>query len=99
MVHQKIKLAKKEAEGYVIPLGAVNLVFVFTDKGMVGCGAFDVAAFNNFSYPAARVKSKTGQRIATIDDLLDGIVKEANGEAVKLGIAVGMSGREAINHM
>lgn len=99
MVREKVKLTKKQAEGYSIPLGSLNLVFVVTDKGMVGCGAFDVAALNNFSYPAARVKSKTSNPIATIDDLLEGIVKDANAEAVKLGINIGMSGREALNLM
>lgn len=50
MIQTKVKLAKKEADGYVIPLGNVNLVNVVTDLGMVGCGAFDVAALNNFGY-------------------------------------------------
>jgi hypothetical protein len=51
-----VKLASKEADGYVIPLGTINLVNVVTDVGMVGCGAFDVAALNNFGYPAAKVR-------------------------------------------
>jgi uncharacterized protein YunC (DUF1805 family) len=39
MNHTKVKLARKEADGYIIPLGAINLVNVVTDVGMVGCGA------------------------------------------------------------
>jgi uncharacterized protein YunC (DUF1805 family) len=96
MIQTKVKLAKKEADGYVIPLGKVNLVNVVTDQGMVGCGAFDVAALNNFGYPAARVKPSRGSSIATIDDLLVGVIKEANDAAAKLGIKIGMSGREAL---
>ncbi len=96
MIHTKVKLAKKEADGYVIPLGKVNLVNVVTDLGMVGCGAFDVAALNNFGYPAARVKPSRGSSIATIDDLLVGVIKEANDAAARLGIKVGMSGKEAL---
>lgn len=99
MVQEKVKLNKKQADGYVIAIGPVNLVFVVTDKGLVGCGAFDVAALNNFSYPAARVKSKSGKPIATIDDLLEGIVKDANAEAARLGINIGMSGKEALDQM
>jgi uncharacterized protein YunC (DUF1805 family) len=99
MIQSKIKLNKKQADGYVIPIGPLNLVFVVTDKGMVGCGAFDVTALNNFSYPAAKVKSKSGQPIATINDLLDGIIKDANAEATKLGITIGMSGREALEYL
>ena len=56
MIHTKVQLARKQADGYAINLGKVNLVNVVTDVGMVGCGAFDVDALNNFDYPAARVK-------------------------------------------
>ena len=99
MVHEKVQLANKQADGYIISLGPVNLVNVVTDTGMVGCGAFDVAALDNFSYPAARVKSASGGTIATIDDLLAGEVKEANAAATKLDVKVGMSGREALERM
>jgi uncharacterized protein YunC (DUF1805 family) len=99
MTHEKVQLTKKEADGYVIPLGPFNLVSVNTDIGLVGCGAFDVAALDNFSYPAARVKSTKGGLIATIEDVLEGEVKDANEEAKKLGVEIGMSGREALDRM
>lgn len=38
------------------PLGPINLVSVITDVGMVGCGAFNVAALNGLGYPAVKVK-------------------------------------------
>jgi uncharacterized protein YunC (DUF1805 family) len=97
MVHQKVQLTSKHADGYVIPLGPANIVCVITDAGMLGCGAFDVMALDAFTYPAVRVKSTSGKPIATIEDLLDGVVKEANAEATKLGIHAGMSGREAVD--
>jgi uncharacterized protein YunC (DUF1805 family) len=97
MVHQKVQLINKQADGYIIPLRHVKIVCVVTDVGMIGCGAFDVIALDAFTIPAARVKSASGNPIATIDDLLDGVVKEANAEAAKLGISIGMSGREALD--
>ena len=96
MNHTKVQLLGKQADGYVIPLGPVNLVNVVTDIGMVGCGAFDVAALNNFGYPAAKVRPSQGSSIATIEDLLQGIVKEVNPNAEKLGLKVGLTGREAL---
>jgi len=99
MVHEKVKLTHKHADGYVIPLGPVNLVNVVTDRGMVGCGAFDVAALDHFGYPAARVKATRGTAVATVDDLLIGEVKDANVAASKLGVKIGMSGREALDCM
>ena len=99
MVNEKVQLTSKQAEGYVIPLGAINLVMVITDVGMVGCGAFDVAALDGFNSPAARVKSTTGGGIASIDDLLEGEVKNANRAAKALGIQERMSGRDALDLM
>jgi uncharacterized protein YunC (DUF1805 family) len=96
MVHEKVYLAGKQAEGYVIPLGDFNIVTVVTDSGMVGCGAFDLAALESLGYPAARVKGYGGKLIATIDDLLAGKVKDANKAAVLRGIKIGMSGKEAL---
>jgi len=97
MIHMKIQLAEKQADGYIIPLGAIKLVSVVTDMGMVGCGAFDVAALNNFSYPAAKVRPSQGDSIADIDDLMAGIVKEVNPAAERLGLKAGITGREALN--
>jgi uncharacterized protein YunC (DUF1805 family) len=99
VLHEKVQLTNKQADGYVIPLGPVNLVSVVTDMGMVGCGAFDVAALDDFGYPAARVKATRGTSVATIDDLLVAEVKDANAAAIKLGVKVGMSGREALDCM
>lgn len=96
MRYEKVKLSSCDAKGYVIPLGTINLVFVVTENGMIGCGAFDVVALDAFDYPAARVRSTTGKPITTIEDLLDGIVKEANKNAMQKGVTVGMTGREAL---
>jgi len=96
MDNMKVQLTRKQAEGYIIALGPVNLVNIVTDIGMVGCGAFDVAALSNFGYPAARVRPAQGDSIATIEDLLQGIVKEVNPAAEKLGLKVGQTGREAL---
>ena len=92
----EIRLQKKKAQGFVIPLGPANLVAIKTDVGLVGCGAFDVAALDSFSYPAAKVRPSIGPSISTTDDILKGIVKEANRAAVSRGITVGMTGKEAL---
>lgn len=99
MISEKVQLKNKQADGFVIPLGALNLVGVVTDIGLAGCGAFDVSALENFNYPAVKVRSGKGFPIATIEELLSGIVKEANAGAVKLGICAGMTGREALDLM
>jgi uncharacterized protein YunC (DUF1805 family) len=92
----EIQLTRKKAEGYIIPLGPANLVAVMTDIGMVGCGAFDVAALDSFSYPAAKVRPAIGPSIVDTDDILKGIIKEANRSALGRGIRTGMTGRQAL---
>jgi uncharacterized protein YunC (DUF1805 family) len=94
-----VQLTKKKADGFVIPLGPANLVAVKTDVGLVGCGAFDVAALDSFSYPAAKVRPAVGPSIVDIDDLLKGIVKEANRSALGRGIKNGMTGRQALERL
>jgi uncharacterized protein YunC (DUF1805 family) len=97
MIQKKIKLARKEADSYVIPFGKFNMVAVVTDIGMIGCGMFDVFALDKFDYPAARLKSDTGGLIANVDDLLKGIVKDANKAAQKRGIRIGLTGAQALD--
>jgi uncharacterized protein YunC (DUF1805 family) len=92
----EVRLSRKKADGIMIPLGPANLVAVKTDVGMVGCGAFDVAALDSFSYPAAKVRPSLGPSIVDTDDILRGIVKEANRSAFGRGIRLGMTGREAL---
>jgi uncharacterized protein YunC (DUF1805 family) len=94
-----VKLTNKDAKGYVIPLGPANLVAVITDIGMVGCGAFDVAALDSFSFSAAKVRPSLGPSIVDVDDILTGIVKEANRAAMGRGIKTGMTGRQALDRM
>jgi uncharacterized protein YunC (DUF1805 family) len=97
MEYIEVRLSKKKAEGFVIPLGPANLVAVKTDIGMVGCGAFDVAALDSFSYPAAKVRPSLGPSIMDTDDILKGIVREANRSAFGRGIRTGMTGKEALD--
>ncbi|MCX6696521.1 MAG: YunC family protein [Methanoregula sp.] len=99
MEQVKVQLTTKEADGFIIPLGPANLVAVTTDKGMVGCGAFDVSALDSFSYPAVKVRPAIGPSIVDINDLLKGIVKEANRSAMGRGIKTGMTGRQALERL
>jgi len=91
-----VRLSRKNAEGFVIPLGPANLVAIITDIGMIGCGAFDVAALDSFSYPAAKVRPAHGPSITSTDDILTGIIKEANRGAMSRGIKTGMTGKQAL---
>ena len=89
--HALITDAGVSVDAYCLELGSANLFFVKTFSGIVGCGFFDLAAFEKFGIPAAKV---TG--ISTIEDLLKGSVSEATPAAVLRGVNPGMSGEEAV---
>ena len=97
MHEEPVPLRNSEGKGFVIAIGPVNLVGVVAARGLLGCGAFDVTALEKFGYAAARVRPSGGPSITTISDLLEGIVKDANADARGLGVAVGMTGKEALD--
>ncbi|AQQ72545.1 hypothetical protein SMSP2_02935 [Limihaloglobus sulfuriphilus] len=84
------------AQGFTVELGPVNLVFVKTDTGMIGCGAFNVMALDKFEYPAARIASEDGSPIRCPDDLLEGVVIEVNKTAAGKGAALELKGRDVL---
>ena len=96
MEQQVIQLTRKQATGYVLPAGPVNLVCAATDRGLIGCGLIDVAVLDRFQFAAARLKARGKPLIENVDDLLDAEVKEANAAARALGVKLGMTGREAL---
>ncbi len=57
MEQVKVSLTRKSALGYIIPLGPANIVAIMTDVGMVGCGAFDIAALDSFSLSGSKGKT------------------------------------------
>ena len=97
MTDEKVTARGKKFVCSVIPTGPVNIIFAANENGLVGCGALDVAALANFGYAAARIRPPEGKTsVATADDLLRGIIKEANAPAEKKGVRIGMSGEEAL---
>lgn len=97
MITEELKYGGGVAKGYVIPIGPAKIVFAVGTTGMVGCGAFDVVALERFGYPAARVRPTGIGSIENLQELLEGVVKDANGPAAALGVEIGMRGREALD--
>ncbi len=95
LIHTAIQLRNQAAEGYVIPVGSVNIVFIKTEEGMIGCGAFDITALERFGVPAAKMKPVAGPSITSIDEILEAVVREVNEPAAERGITIGMTGKEA----
>lgn len=94
MSHETVDIGGQTADGYVIPLETCKLVFITKGNSLLACGAVDVMVMDKFNVPTAKV---TG--VATVEDLLNGEVKAVNKAAEALGIAAGVSGRDALAKM
>ncbi len=91
MTQEKIHIDGQEADGYLIPLPSCNLVFITKGNSLLACGAVDAMAMDKFNVPTATISG-----VATVDDLLNGEVKAVNKAAEALGVAPGLSGRDAL---
>lgn len=78
-------------ESVHVPTEKTNILLVKAAGGFVGCGYFDVAVANRVGDAVAIV---TG--VKTIDDLLAAPVVRMSDKARELGVAEGMSGRDAL---
>jgi uncharacterized protein YunC (DUF1805 family) len=90
------KINGRDVEIVIAPIGKVSLVYARTEKGLLTCGAIDPAALTKFGIAAARVRPGASPSIASYEDLVGGVVREANDAARALGIAEGMSGTDAL---
>ncbi|MBS4173951.1 DUF1805 domain-containing protein [Bacillus sp. FJAT-49736] len=81
-----------------VALPKTNLLTISNDKGYIMCGALDVALLNN------RLKDRNiiaGRAVGvkTVEELLNAPLESITWEAEKLGITVGMTGKDALLKM
>jgi len=72
---------------------------ILTERGIVGCGIYDVSTAAEFSQAVAIAKGTPACPLVEPEDLLDAKIVDATPLARELGIAVGMTGREAVEKM
>jgi quinol monooxygenase YgiN/uncharacterized protein YunC (DUF1805 family) len=85
-------------ETYVITIGGVALTFSRAKHGLVTCGAILPGALEAFGIASARVRPSTGS-IGSLEELLVAQVVEHNDRASAFGVAVGLTGREALRRL
>ncbi len=72
---------------------------ILTERGIVGCGIYDVSTAAEFSQAVAIAKGTPACPLVEPEDLLDAKIVDATPLARELGITVGMTGREAVEKM
>ena len=82
------------AMGYEIELYNTNLVLVNAPRGFVMCGYLNMAAAEKMGDIATLVRG-----VKTVDELFAAKVEEVSTAAAKIGVKVGMTGKEALEKM
>lgn len=69
---------------------------ILTEAGLVGCGIYDVKTAGEFGQAVAIARGTPKNPLVDPEDLFDAKIVEATPQAKKLGIQIGMTGREAV---
>ena len=72
---------------------------IHTDKGLVGCGIYDIRAANEFNLAVAIARGTPAKPLRDPEDLFNAKILEVSSAAEKLGVTVGMTGRQAVEKM
>ena len=72
---------------------------IITRRGIVGCGIYDMVTPAEFNQAIAIAKGTPSNPLVEPEDLYDTQIVDATPQAKALGIAVGMTGREAVEKM
>jgi uncharacterized protein YunC (DUF1805 family) len=89
-----IELDKGQAEGFRIDLDNAPLILVRAKRGYVMCGYLNINAANKLGDIAGRV---TG--VKSFEDVLNAEILEISDNAKKIGLTVGMKGKEFLNKL
>jgi uncharacterized protein YunC (DUF1805 family) len=69
---------------------------ILTEAGLVGCGIYDVKTAAEFGQAVAIARGTPQKPLVNPEDLLDAKIVDATPQARKLGIEIGMPGRQAV---
>lgn len=72
---------------------------ILTERGIVGCGIYDLETAAEFSQAIAIAKGTPECPLVEPEDLLDAKIVGVTPHAKNLGIHVGMTGKEAVERM
>ena len=91
---ETIQLEKGEVKGYSIAIGGAPLLIIKANIGFVMCGYLNMDTANKLGDIAGRV---TG--VNDFDDMLNAEIIEISDEAKKIGLNIGLNGKEFLNKL
>ena len=72
---------------------------IHTDRGVVGCGIYDIDCANEFDMAFALAKGTPENPLRQPEDLYQAQIVKVSKAAESIGISVGMTGMEALEKM
>jgi len=72
---------------------------IHTDRGLVGCGIYDIRSANEFNLAVAIARGTPAKPLRVPEDLFAAKILEVSNAAEALGVKPGMTGREAVEAM
>ncbi len=93
-MNEKLTIDGNIFDGNAVATVHSALLTISGSRGMLGCGYVNAAAAAKFGDALAIVRG-----VKNFDDMLRAPVCEVSPAAAELGVAVGMSGKDALNLM
>lgn len=90
---------KTEAKGIEAAWDSGQWVAIICNRGMVGCGAFDVKLMEEHEQVIAVAHGSVERHLVTCEDLLGATIQGVTKQAQALGVKAGMTGREAVEKL
>lgn len=98
-MHRVIETAHGPAIGASYQWPGGQYCAIHTNRGMVGCGIYDVHVAGEFGMAVAIARGTPARPLREPEDLLDAKIVDLSEPAKKLGLTAGMTGREALEKL
>lgn len=98
-VHQAMSFENGSAVGISNRWHQGQYCSILTKIGIVGCGIYDLTTPAEFGQAIAIAKGTPENPLCDPEDLLDAKIVGVTPKAEELGIAIGTSGRDAVEKM
>jgi uncharacterized protein YunC (DUF1805 family) len=90
----KVTIDDMEFRADCVPVCGANLLVIQGQRGMLGCGYFNLATADKLVHALAIVSG-----VSCYDDMLEKSVVAVSKSAEAMGVAIGMSGKDALVKM
>lgn len=89
-------MADGRATGISVRWEGGQFCLIASDRGVVGCGIFNIDVFEEFKMAGALAKGTPEKPLVEPEDLLPAKIVMVSSRAARLGVKKGMTGKQAL---